>query len=835
MAEDDTASTDEDTAVNVSVLANDSDVDEDALIVDSVTSPAHGTVVIESDGTVTYTPDPDFHGTDAFTYVASDGNGGTDTATVTITINPVNDAPVAVDDTYSTDEDMVLSVVVPGVLTNDSDVDGDALTAVLVSDVANGTLTFNADGSFEYIPNVDFNGSDPFTYKANDGAVDSDVTTVTLTIIAVNDPPVADAGGPYGGTEGSPLVLDASGSSDVDSEVSYAWDLDNDGEYDDATGVGPTASFADDGTYIIAVRVEDDLGLFDTDEATVTVINVAPTVTVDEALVTVSEGSLATNTGTFGDVGADTVTLSASVGTMVDNGDGTWSWSFTPTDGPDQSQTVTITATDDDGATTSTTFDLIVVNVAPTVTLTGAASVDEGATYTVNLAVTDPGDDTVTGCSLHWGDGSPIEDCVGVDTLTHIYANGPDTFTVAVDITDDDGTYPTAATHTVDVTNVAPTVTADPASQTVQYSDAIAPVTISATDVATDEMTASVVGDLPDAFSLAAEPCDPQATTCTWTLTGIAEVPAGIYTITVGVTDDDGDTGLVDIVITVEPESAAVVFGDNPVAVIVDEPGSDSSERFELEIQVVPQDDGTPGDVTKAEVSVVLAPVGPGSGDTVECSSPDADGWVTCGYGGGLAVNTYTIEVTVNGGYYAGYAEDVLVVYDPSLGFTTGGGWFYWPGTDDPDTGYPGDKTNFGYTMKYNKKGAKVKGSLLLIRHLPDGTIYRVKSNALYGLALGEFEDGDETYGWASFSGKSTYLEPGWPEPIGNHNFIAYVEDRNEPGSGVDRVWIEVWDKEGNVIPVMSMSGEPDAASNAEEIGGGNLVVPHGAGGAKTK
>jgi hypothetical protein len=113
----------------------------------------------------------------------------------------------------------------------------------------------------------------------------------------------------------------------------------------------------------------------------------------------------------------------------------------------------------------------------------------------------------------------------------------------------------------------------------------------------------------------------------------------------------------------------------------------------------------------------------------------------------GIPVNTYVVAATVAGGYYSGYGEDVLVVYDPSLGFTTGGGWFYWPGT--------GDRTNFGYTMKYNKKGSKVQGSLLLIRHLADGSIYRVKSNAVDGLALG---DGG-AYRWATFGGKSTYLE----------------------------------------------------------------------------
>src|SRR6185369_7694328 len=96
-------------------------------------------------------------------------------------------------------------------------------------------------------------------------------------------------------------------------------------------------------------------------------------------------------------VGADTVTLAASVGTIINNGNGTWSWSFNTTDGPDQSQTVTITATDSDGAPTSTTFSLVVNNVAPTVAADNAlVTVSEGATAGNSGTFGDAGADTVT-------------------------------------------------------------------------------------------------------------------------------------------------------------------------------------------------------------------------------------------------------------------------------------------------------------------------------------------------------------------------------------------------------------------------------------------------------
>ena len=102
-----------------------------------------------------------------------------------------NDAPVALEDAYSVDEDTTLNLAAPGVLGNDSDVDVDTLTAVLVSGPANGTLTLNPDGSFSYTPNANSNGSDSFTYKASDGLVDSNVATVTITVSAANDAPVA--------------------------------------------------------------------------------------------------------------------------------------------------------------------------------------------------------------------------------------------------------------------------------------------------------------------------------------------------------------------------------------------------------------------------------------------------------------------------------------------------------------------------------------------------------------------------------------------------------------------------------------------------------------------
>src|SRR6185436_13008540 len=117
----------------------------------------------------------------------------------------VNDAPVAVNDTYATNEDTPLTIVIANsVLSNDTDIDGNTLTAILVTGPAQGTLTLNANGTFTYTPGANYNGSDSFTYRANDGTVNSNIATVTITINAVNDAPVA-VNNAYTTNEDTPL------------------------------------------------------------------------------------------------------------------------------------------------------------------------------------------------------------------------------------------------------------------------------------------------------------------------------------------------------------------------------------------------------------------------------------------------------------------------------------------------------------------------------------------------------------------------------------------------------------------------------------------------------
>jgi VCBS repeat-containing protein len=187
VARDDPYSTNEDATLTVNaangVLNNDTDADSPVLTAIKDSDPAHGTLSLASDGSFTYTPVANYSGGDSFTYHANDGSNSSASATVTITVNSVNDVPVAADDgPYATPGgDAALTIAAPGVLANDSDPDGTAPTAGNASIPGKGAVTLNPDGSFTYTPNPGESGLDSFTYDASDGTLAS-TATVTISI-----------------------------------------------------------------------------------------------------------------------------------------------------------------------------------------------------------------------------------------------------------------------------------------------------------------------------------------------------------------------------------------------------------------------------------------------------------------------------------------------------------------------------------------------------------------------------------------------------------------------------------------------------------------------------
>ncbi len=200
VAQGQAVSTDEDAAVGGQLTAT--DIDSPTLTFAAVANPAHGTLTVNPNGTFTYTPSANFNGTDSFTFKASDGSADSNVATVSITVRPVNDTAVAASQSVSTNEDTPVGGAVTA-----TDIDSPVLTFAVVAQPANGTLTLNpATGAFTYTPRTNFNGTDSFTFRANDGAANSNVATVTVTGRPVNDAPTAtpaaltvEADSPLGG------------------------------------------------------------------------------------------------------------------------------------------------------------------------------------------------------------------------------------------------------------------------------------------------------------------------------------------------------------------------------------------------------------------------------------------------------------------------------------------------------------------------------------------------------------------------------------------------------------------------------------------------------------
>ncbi|MBB3994588.1 Ca2+-binding RTX toxin-like protein [Sulfitobacter undariae] len=236
VAVDDLAETDEDTPVVIDVLDNDSDPDGDPLTVTAATSP-NGDVVINDDGTITFTPAPDFNGEATITYDITDGNGGVDVAEVTVTVNPVNDGPLAEDDTAVANTGSTL--IVP-VLDNDSDPEGDPLTVISASS-PNGAVVINADGTLSFTPEDGFIGEAVINYTISDG----ELTDPAVVFVTVRD-------GIVTGTDGGDLI-DENYTDDPEGDL-----VDNNDEFLPGEGPNDDIINAGDGDDTVRAGLGDD-------------------------------------------------------------------------------------------------------------------------------------------------------------------------------------------------------------------------------------------------------------------------------------------------------------------------------------------------------------------------------------------------------------------------------------------------------------------------------------------------------------------------------------------------------------------------------------------------
>ncbi len=520
VANNDSLTTNEDTAGNVSVLTNDTDPDGDTLTVTGKTNGTHGTVSCTSGGLCSYTPNANFNGTDSFTYTVSDGKGGSATGTVNVTVNPVNDPPVnSVPGAQNINEDQsrVFSTANSNLISvSDIDAGGDDVEVTLSADhgkvslgstsgltftdgdgTDDATMTFRGtisavNGALDgltFAPDANYDGADAkLTMLTNDlghngsGSALTDTDSVSFNITSLNDPPVIPENGVTNDgpvDEGSPATITVT-ATDLDTpsaDLRYSFDCNGDGDYTDPEDKGPQAAndaqciYPDNGTYTVNVKVTDGAGGSDTGSTSVLVNNVNPSATFDATPGTIDEGqSVNPSLTNVVDPGtADTHEYSFKCG------DADWTAfgasntnSCQATD--DGNLVVKGQVRDDDGGLSDVYEKTITVNnVPPHVDPPEGGqsgenqSSDEGQNKSFEVgSFTDPGDDGPWSVTIDWGDGSSNTtfNAAGPGSLgqmPHTYDDNGD-YTVTVNVAENGANAASdQASFHITVNNVSPT------------------------------------------------------------------------------------------------------------------------------------------------------------------------------------------------------------------------------------------------------------------------------------------------------------------------------------------------------------------------------------------
>jgi VCBS repeat-containing protein len=502
------------------VLGNDTDAEGDTLTATLVSGPTNSSsFTLNSDGTFDYTHNGGETTADSFTYKANDGTADSNTVTVSIVITPVNDAPVAVADSgYTVNEGAAITGAAT-VLTNDTDAENDTLTAMLVSGPSNDSaFTLNSDGTFDYTHDGSETTTDSFTYKANDGTADSNTVTVTITVTAVNDAPVAVADSGYTFNEGS---VNAGASSvlanDTDAEGNTltatlvsgpsndsAFVLNSDGTFDYTHDGSETTS--DSFTY----KAND--GTADSNTVTVsiaiTAINDAPVAVADSGYAVNEGGTItgaATVLGNDTDGENDTLTAMLVSGPSNDsaftlNSDGTFDYTHDGSETTSDSFTYKANDGTADSNTVTVTIVINAINDAPVAVADSGYSVGEGG--------------TITGAATVLGNDTDAEN----DILTAMLVSGPSNdsaFTLNADGTFDythDGSETTSDSFTYKANDGA----AD--SNTVTVTITVTAVNDAPVAVADSGYAVNEAGTITGAATVLANDTDGEGDTLTATL-----------------------------------------------------------------------------------------------------------------------------------------------------------------------------------------------------------------------------------------------------------------------------------------------------------------------------
>ncbi|MCP3974566.1 MAG: hypothetical protein GY720_08750, partial [bacterium] len=547
---------------SVLVVLDAADADGDVLDFGISTAPRHGSLSGFGPGStpgtyeVTYIPDPDYNGSDSFEFQVDDGKLGVDSGTIDITVNPVNDLPTALVRSIDVAENGDHLIVLEG---TDLETLPSNLSFTIETGPDHGTLAQEAFNAFRYTPTTDYFGPDAFNFSVTDrgdpdnAGLGNELTSlpaqVDINVLEVNLTPQIDAITTQVVDEGDALSLTVTASDPDLDTLSFSLDAGPTGaSIDPNTGLFSWTAFDGPADFGVTVRVTDDglPNLSATTSFQIQVQNVAPTLSSLNATAA-DEGGISTLSGAIADAGTqDTFDLQVDWGDgNVETfgypaGTGTFSENHQYLD--NGSYSIGLTLTDDDGGSATDIVAALIGNTSPTIVLSGAASVAEGAVYDLTLGtVTDPGLDIVTTYRVHWGDGS-VEDFAGAGLVQHTYADGDMTQAISVDLVDEDGTHTGAGALSVDVTNVDPTLgISGPATV-----DADQPYTLilSASDPGTDTISDWTI-DWGDGT---VEPIAGNPATASHTYA----IP-GDYAISAGAADEDGNYAAGGLNVTVDP------------------------------------------------------------------------------------------------------------------------------------------------------------------------------------------------------------------------------------------------------------------------------------------
>ncbi|WP_447400047.1 Ig-like domain-containing protein [Vibrio harveyi] len=534
VAVNDTVSTDEDTAVTIDVLANDSDPENDQLTITNASVPAEQGTVTIVDGKLVFTPAENFNGDATISYTISDGQLSDD-ATVAVTVNPVNDAPVAVNDTVSTDEDTAVTI---DVLANDSDPENDTLTITAASVPAEQGTVAIVDGKLVFTPAENFNGDATISYTISDGQL-SDDATVAVTVNPVNDAPVA-VNDTVSTDEDTAVTIDVlANDSDPENDTltitaaSVPTEQGTVAIVDGKLVFTPAENFNGDAT--ISYTISDgELSDDATVAVTVNPVNDAPTIDVT-AVDSVTEDAVSTDTVVATLVVADTDTPADELTVQLENN----TEGYFVLDGDQVKLTdkgveavnndqldlnsLSVTASVSDGvnpkATDTDSLDVVRVNDAPTIDVTAVDSVTEDAVSTdtvvavVTVADTDTPADELTvqlenntdGYFVLDGDQVKLTD-KGVEAVNN---DQLDLTTLSVSASVSDGVNPKATdTDSLDVVRVndAPTIdvtAVDSVTEDAVSTDTVvATLVVADTDTPADELTVQLENNTDGYFVL---------------------------------------------------------------------------------------------------------------------------------------------------------------------------------------------------------------------------------------------------------------------------------------------------------------------------------------------